>query len=68
VIAVPSTSFGAAFATAHHLGVDGAGLLAAAQSSFFDGFQAGCLVASGVLFAGAIFAAVFLPARPQTPS
>ncbi|MEP7113732.1 MAG: hypothetical protein ABI862_10730 [Ilumatobacteraceae bacterium] len=57
-------SIGAAIATAQRLGTDGAPLLAAAERSFFDGFQAECLVAAGVLFAGAIFAARFLPSRP----
>jgi hypothetical protein len=60
-------SIGAAIATARQLGTGGAELLATAQRSFFDGFQAGCLVAAGVLFAGAIFAAIFLPARPVVP-
>ena len=57
-------SIGAAIAAARHLGTGGTDLLAAAKRSFFDGFQAGCLVAAGVLFAGAIFAAIFLPAKP----
>jgi hypothetical protein len=35
---------------------------------FFDGFQVGCLVAAGVLFIGAAFAARFLPARPAPPA
>ncbi len=49
---------------AQHLGADGGPLLTPARTSFFDGFHAGCLVAAGVLFAGAAFAAVFLPSRP----
>jgi hypothetical protein len=36
----------------------------AAQSAFFDGFKAGCLVAAGVALAGATFVAMVLPARP----
>jgi hypothetical protein len=62
--AAAQESIGAAIATAQRLGVDGPPLLATAQHAFFDGFRAGCLVASGVLFIGAIFVAVFLPARP----
>ena len=62
--AAAQDSIGAAIATAQDLGADGTALLAAAQRSFFDGFQAGCLVAAGVLFTGAVFAAIFLPARP----
>ena len=57
-------SIGAAIATARRLGPAGTDLLATAQRSFFDGFRAGCIVAAGVLFAGAVFAATFLPARP----
>jgi sugar phosphate permease len=62
--AVAKESIGAAIATARQLGAGGMQLLATAQRSFFDGFQAGCLVAAGVLIAGAIFAAIFLPSRP----
>jgi hypothetical protein len=36
------------------------------QTAFFDGFQLGCLVAAGVLIAGAAFAARYLPSRPTT--
>ena len=38
-----------------------------ALQAFLDGLAAGCLVASGVTLLGAVMAAVFLPARPQTP-
>ena len=38
------------------------------QAAFFDGFQIGCLVAAGVLFAGVAFAARFLAARPTPPT
>jgi EmrB/QacA subfamily drug resistance transporter len=41
-------------------------LQAGALSSFMDGLQAGCLVASAVTFAGAVMAAALLPARPRT--
>jgi hypothetical protein len=37
----------------------------AAQSAFFDGFKAGCLVAAGIALAGAAFVAMVLPARPM---
>jgi EmrB/QacA subfamily drug resistance transporter len=37
----------------------------AAQSAFFDGFKAGCLVAAGIALAGATFVAMVLPARPM---
>jgi hypothetical protein len=59
-------SIGAAIATAQQLGTDGADLLHTAKHAFFDGFHAGCLVASGVLVAGAIFAALVLPSRPTS--
>jgi EmrB/QacA subfamily drug resistance transporter len=39
-------------------------LARAANQAFFDGFTIGCMVAAGVAFAGALFAARFLPARP----
>ena len=41
-------------------------LTAAAQHAFFDGFKVGCLVAAGVALIGAVFVAVFLPARPTS--
>ena len=44
---------------------EGARLLADADNrAFFDGFTVGCMVAAGVALLGAVFAAVFLPARP----
>ena len=61
-------SIGAAITTAQRLGASGTELITVAQRAFYDGFQAGCLVAAGVLFAGAIFAAIFLPSRPGTPT
>jgi EmrB/QacA subfamily drug resistance transporter len=64
-LAAASDSIGAAVGVAGELpGSIGEPLLAIANAAFFDGFQVGCLVASGVLFAGALFAARFLPARP----
>src|SRR5262245_11390727 len=59
-----SESIGAALAVSHQLGPAGQPLLKASEAAFFDGFQLGCLVAAGVLIAGAAFAAGFLPARP----
>ena len=63
-----SDSIGAAFAVSNELGPAGQPLLAAARSAFFDGFQLGCLVAAGVLFAGTVFAARYLPSRPTPQS
>jgi EmrB/QacA subfamily drug resistance transporter len=57
-------SIGAALTVARQLGPAGQPLREASEAAFFDGFQLGCLVAAGVLFAGAVFAARFLPARP----
>ena len=36
-----------------------------AGGGFFDGLQAGCLVAAGVCAAGAVFTALVLPSRPR---
>jgi hypothetical protein len=62
-----SESVGAALAVSTQLGPAGQPLLEASQTAFFDGFQLGCLVAAGVLIAGAAFAARYLPSRP-TPT
>jgi hypothetical protein len=40
----------------------------AVSHAFFGGFSAGCLVAAGVALAGAITAAVLLPAHPALPT
>ena len=40
-------------------------ILDVANQGFFDGLAAGCLVAAGVTLFGCIFAAIFLPARPN---
>ncbi len=65
VAAQAGESVGAAFSIASTL-PDGPAraLRAAVESGFFDGLQAGCLVASGVALAGAVVAALALPARP----
>lgn len=58
-------SVGAAFAIADRLPPGPAQLLrAAAEAGFYDGLQAGCLVASGVALLGALVAVLALPARP----
>ena len=62
-------SVGAALAAAARLGASGAPeaaarLSAAASGGFFDGLQAGCLLAAGVCLAGAAVAALVLPAQP----
>jgi EmrB/QacA subfamily drug resistance transporter len=68
VLAQSKESVGAALLGARHLAASdphAAGLLTqAARHAFFDGFQAGCLVAAGVALVGAVFVAVVLPARP----
>ena len=62
-------SVGAAFVAADRLeGAGRAGLAQtlrdAAASAFFDGFEVACLVAAGVAVAGALLAAVLIPAQP----
>jgi hypothetical protein len=64
VLDAASESIGAAIAVSDQLGPAGQPLIDASQAAFFDGFQLGCLVAAAVLFAGAAFAARFLPSRP----
>ena len=59
-------SVGGAFIAAEHIAVAGdqgvgAQLVHAATSAFFDGFQAGCLVAGGLAFVGAAMVAMVLP-------
>jgi EmrB/QacA subfamily drug resistance transporter len=70
IVARAKESVGAALLAAGSLaGADPAGaraLAAAADHAFFNGFSVGCLVAAGVAAAGAVFAAVFLPARPAS--
>ena len=63
-------SVGAALGIAERLGGAGhAGLAAsvrtAASAAFFQGYQAGCLVAAGVAIAGAAIAGLLLPAHPE---
>jgi len=62
-------SVGAAFAVAHALSASGRTGAAevvhhAASGAFIHGLSAGCLVAGGVALAGAVMAAILLPAQP----
>jgi EmrB/QacA subfamily drug resistance transporter len=58
-------SIGAALAVSERLpGEAGAALAQTASGGFFDGLQAGCLVAAGTCAAGALFCALVLPSRP----
>jgi hypothetical protein len=62
-------SVGGAFIAAQRIADAGLGpaaaqLKEAASRAFFDGFAIGCLVAAGVALAGALVAAVLLPAQP----
>ncbi len=62
-------SVGAALAVAGHLTLAGharlgAGVQQAASGAFIHGLSAGCLVAGGVALAGAVMAAILLPAQP----
>jgi hypothetical protein len=64
------SSVGAAFAVAHALSAGGRAGVAgavhhAASAAFIHGLSAGCLVAGGVALAGAIMAALLLPAQPS---
>lgn len=62
-------SVGAAFAVAGSLPAQAAAALRdTAAQGFFDGLQAGCLVASGVALLGAAVVAVALPAAPSAAS
>ena len=62
-------SIGGAFGVADRLGGIGHPELAgavhdAAATAFFDGFQVAVLVAAGIALAGAVMAAILLPAQP----
>jgi EmrB/QacA subfamily drug resistance transporter len=59
-------SVGAALEIAHAAGPGAVGgqVHAAASNAFFHGMSAGCLVAAGVSAAGAVMAALLLPAQP----
>lgn len=58
-------SIGGAFIAAGRLpGPDAAALTELAGRGFYNGLQAGCLVAAGLCAAGALFTALALPAKP----
>ncbi len=66
---VAHSSVGSAFGVARHLAASGHALLAsglsrAATDAFIHGLSIGCLVAGGVAAAGAVMAALLLPAFP----
>lgn len=64
-IGAATDSVGQAFATASQLGgAPGDLLRSLASSGFYDGLEAGCLVAAGVCAVGAIAIAILLPSRP----
>ena len=70
-VSAAEDSIGAALATAGRIAADGApetaaGLRDVAVAGFFDGLQAGCLVAAGVCAFGAMAALRWLPAQPTT--
>ena len=65
-------SVGAAFLAAGRLSAGGAvdsaeRLTTAASGGFFDGLQAGCLLAAAVCLVGAVIAAIALPAQSTAP-
>lgn len=59
---------GAAVAAEQIGGTTGAALLDAAEAAFLDGFGSALSVAAGVAMAGAVLAAIWLPARPVAPA
>jgi EmrB/QacA subfamily drug resistance transporter len=61
---VARRSVGAAFEAAARRGADGEALRQAASDAFFHGFGLACVVAGGVAAAGAVMAAVLIPAQP----
>jgi len=69
VTAVAHQSLGAAYAVSGRVpGALGRAVHDAATNAFIHGLSVGCLVAGGVAAAGAILAAVFLPAQPASPA
>lgn len=62
-------SVGAAYSVAAQLPAQSADALTAlARQGFLDGFNAGCVVAAGVVFVGALLVARYLPAHPSAPA
>ncbi len=73
LVATAHESVGASLGVATALAAHGRGGLAsavqgAASSAFIDGLSVGCLVAAGVAAAGAVAAAIWLPAQPEAPA
>jgi hypothetical protein len=61
-------SLGAAYAVSARVpGALGQAVHDAATNAFLHGLSVGCLVAGGVAAAGAVLAALFLPAQPASP-
>ncbi len=72
-VAEARDSIGGALGAARQLAEGGAAgsaerLAQAASGGFFDGLQAGCLVAAGVCVVGALLCLVMLPAQPAATS
>jgi EmrB/QacA subfamily drug resistance transporter len=68
VAAVVRDSIGGALAVADQVGgVAGEAIVAAARSAFVDGMATASLIGAGVAIAGAVVAAVWLPARAGSP-
>jgi hypothetical protein len=62
-------SLGAAYAVSGQVpGALGHVIHTAATNAFLHGLSVGCLVAGGVAAAGAVLAALFLPAQPASPA
>jgi hypothetical protein len=69
VRAVAHQSLGAAYAVSARVpGSAGRAVHDAATNAFLHGLSVGCLVAGGVAAAGAVLAALFLPAQPASPA
>jgi hypothetical protein len=71
VVSILDNSIGAAQKVADHLNQIGQPVLAQRVSTvstdaFLHGLSVGCLVGAGVAIAGAVMAAVFLPAQPPS--
>src|SRR5690242_8784729 len=68
VTAIAHQSLGAAYAVSARVpGAVGRAVHDAATNAFLHGLSVGCLVAGGVAAAGAVLAALFLPAQPASP-
>ncbi|HET9968274.1 MAG TPA: hypothetical protein VFQ68_08545, partial [Streptosporangiaceae bacterium] len=68
VTAIAHQSLGAAYTVSGRIpGAVGQAVHDAATNAFLHGLSVGCLVAGGVAAAGAVLAALFLPAQPASP-